>query len=102
MEKHRVVSTFNSLEALLNSPSEFLTLNEAAAVCRVHLMSVRRWIDAGQLEVAYFGGSVRIYKDSFVKFVNAASVNCSWVLTETGYKKVSLRETGNKGELNIE
>jgi excisionase family DNA binding protein len=41
---------------------EFLTVREAADLCRVHPATIRRWIDNGTLPAVHLGKGVRIRK----------------------------------------
>ena len=48
---------------------EFLTTNEIAKLLKVHVITVRRWIDAGGLKAARLGKQYRVKKEDLDKFL---------------------------------
>jgi excisionase family DNA binding protein len=59
-------------EQLLASYPAVLTIDEVAAIVRVHPRSVQRWIHAGQLVALRVGRSYRIAKADLLAWIAAA------------------------------
>ncbi|HLY04895.1 MAG TPA: helix-turn-helix domain-containing protein [Rhizomicrobium sp.] len=49
-------------------PRQVTTINDLAAVMRVSRYTVRRLIDAGEIEAERFGGQIRIHADSVEQY----------------------------------
>jgi excisionase family DNA binding protein len=65
----------------VDTPEDVLTTSEVAQALRVSPMTVRRWIDAGDLPAFTQGRVRRVLRTDLDSFINAARI--SRPLTET-------------------
>ena len=65
-------------EQLLASYPAVLTIDEVAAIVRVHPRSVQRWVHAGQLAALRVGRSYRIAKADVLAWITAAQLPSQW------------------------
>lgn len=49
--------------------SEFLTTEEIAAILKVNIITIRRYIQSGKLPALFFGKEYRVKKDDFERFL---------------------------------